>query len=166
MGSLFLNFALRSSLLPENCNFHETFLLKRKLNKKTHFGQKAASWSKIKEKRPHLKLNFTSRASSSYLLRPFLKIGNGISLILVLLLHISTLQNMLTSKSSLSYVLCCKLVNFSRRMESKVSFWNQNFVGYPLAFFLLFPIQPLQFTLKLFDVCAEPRTALNNTHTY
>ena len=29
---------------------------------------------------------------------------------------------MLTSKSSLSYVLCCNLVNFSRRMESKVSF--------------------------------------------
>jgi len=29
---------------------------------------------------------------------------------------------MLTSKSSLSYVLCCKLVNFSCRMESKVSF--------------------------------------------
>ena len=29
---------------------------------------------------------------------------------------------MLTSKSSLSYVLCCNLVNISRRMESKVSF--------------------------------------------
>ena len=29
---------------------------------------------------------------------------------------------MLTSKSSLSYVLCCNLVNFSHRMESKVSF--------------------------------------------
>ena len=27
-----------------------------------------------------------------------------------------------TSKSSLSYVLCCNLVNISRRMESKVSF--------------------------------------------
>ena len=29
---------------------------------------------------------------------------------------------MLTSKSGLSYVLCCNLVNFSRKMESKVSF--------------------------------------------
>ena len=27
------------------------------------FWQKAASWSKIKEKRPHLKLNFTTKTS-------------------------------------------------------------------------------------------------------
>ena len=83
MGSLFFNFAPWRSLLPENCNFHETFPSKRKLNKKTHFGQKAASWSKIKEKRPHLKLNFTTSTTSIYLFRPFLKLGNGIHLILV-----------------------------------------------------------------------------------
>ena len=76
--------------LQENCNFHETFQSKRKLNKKTHFGQKAASWHKIKEKRPHLKFNFTTRTSSIYLSRPFLKLGNGNRLTLVLLLHIST----------------------------------------------------------------------------
>ena len=122
MGSHFFNFALRRSLFPENCNFHETFLVKRKLNKKNYFGQKAESWRKIKDKRPHLKFNFTTRTSSIYLSRPFLKLGNGNRLTLVLLLHISTFQKMLTSKSSLSYVLCCNLVNFSHRMESKVSF--------------------------------------------
>ena len=123
MGSLFFNFAPWRSLLLENYNFHETFPSKRKLNKKkTHFGQKAASWRKIKEKRLHLKFNFTTRTSSIYLSRPFLKLGNGNCLILVLLLHICTFWNMLTSKSSLSYVLCCNLVNISRRMESKVSF--------------------------------------------
>ena len=57
-----------------------------------------------------------------------------------------------------------KYVNYigwkvKRVLESK-------FCGLSAGFFLLFPIQPLQFTLKLFDVCAEPRTALNNTHTY
>jgi hypothetical protein len=31
------------------------------------FWQKAVSWRKIKEKRPHLKFNFTTRASSIYL---------------------------------------------------------------------------------------------------
>ena len=54
------------------------------------FWQKAASWRKIKEKRPHLKFNFTTRTSSIYLSRPFLKLGNGINLILVQHLHIST----------------------------------------------------------------------------
>ena len=54
------------------------------------FWQKAASWRKIKEKRPHLKFNFTTRTSSIYLSRPFLKLGNGNRLTLVLLLHIST----------------------------------------------------------------------------
>ena len=54
------------------------------------FWQKAASWRKIKEKRPHFKFNFTTRTSSIYLSRPFLKLGNGNRLTLVLLLHIST----------------------------------------------------------------------------
>ena len=58
--------------------------------KKTHFGQKAASWHKIKEKRLHLKFNFTTRTLSIYLSTPFLKLGNGNRLTLVLLLHIST----------------------------------------------------------------------------
>ena len=86
------------------------------------FWQKAALWCKIEEKRPHLKFNFTTRTSSIYLLRPFLKLGNGNRLTLVLLLHISTFYKKFTSKSSLSDVLCSNLVNFSRRMESKVSF--------------------------------------------
>ena len=55
-----------------------------------NFWQKDASWRKIKEKRPHLKFNFTTRTSSIYLSRPFLKLGNGINLILVQHLHIST----------------------------------------------------------------------------
>ena len=29
---------------------------------------------------------------------------------------------MLTSKSSVSYIMCCNLVNFSHKMEGKVSF--------------------------------------------
>ena len=86
MGSLFFNFAPWHSLLQENCNFHETFPSKRKLNKKTHFGQKAASWNKIKEKWPHLKFNFTTWTLSIYLSRPFIKPGNGNHLTLVLLL--------------------------------------------------------------------------------
>ena len=45
------------------------------------FWQKAVSWRKIKEKRPHQKFNFTTRTSSIYLSRPFLKLGNGIGLI-------------------------------------------------------------------------------------
>ena len=118
MGSLFFNFAPRCILLPENCNFHETFPLKSKLNKKLILGKR----KKEEEKKPHLKLNFTTRALSIYLLRPFLKLGNGIGLVLVFLLHISTFKKMLTSKSSFSYVLCCNLVNISFRMESKVSF--------------------------------------------
>ena len=86
------------------------------------FLQKAASWHKIKEKRPHLKFNFTTRTLSIYLSRPFLKLGNGNRLTLVVLLNISAFLKMLTSKSSLYYVLCGNLVNFSHRMESKVSF--------------------------------------------
>ena len=50
------------------------------------FWQEAVSWRKIKEKRPHLKLNFTTKTSSIYLSRPFLKLGNG----MILVLHIST----------------------------------------------------------------------------
>ena len=103
--------------------FMKLFHQKENWTKKNHFGQKATLWRKIKEKRPHLKFNFTTRISSIYLSRPFLKLGNDINLILVQHLHISTFYTMLTSKSSLSYVLCCNLVNFSRsRMESKVSF--------------------------------------------
>ena len=48
------------------------------------FWHKAVSWRKIKENRPHLKLNFTTSKTSIYLLRPFRKLGNGIHWILVL----------------------------------------------------------------------------------
>ena len=44
------------------------------------FLQKAASWRKIKEKKPHLKFNFTTGTSSIYLSRPFLKLGPATSI--------------------------------------------------------------------------------------
>ena len=37
------------------------------------FWHKAASWRKIKENRPHLKFNFTTRISSIYLSRAYSK---------------------------------------------------------------------------------------------
>ena len=55
------------------------------------FWQMAAFKSKIQEMGPHLKLNFTTITQSPLPLWTILLLGNGIGLVVVLLLHISTL---------------------------------------------------------------------------
>ena len=70
--------------------FCSIFFLMEMFHGNCNFLEKAAPWCKIKEKRPHLKFNFTTSTSSIYLSRPFLKLGNGNRLTLVLLLHISS----------------------------------------------------------------------------
>ena len=48
----------------------------KKVNDKCFFWQKALLHSKIRDKRPHLKSNFTTRTTSTNPLRPFLKLGS------------------------------------------------------------------------------------------
>ena len=59
--------------------------------KTVHFWHKVASQSKIQEGKPHLKFNFTTNTLVPCTYRPFLKLDNGLGLIFVSILHISTL---------------------------------------------------------------------------
>ena len=110
------------SLLPKmSCSFSILFM--EKVHENWFFLQRAASWSKIPKRRPHLQFDFTTRSTSTYPhMKPFLKLVNDISLIWPKLGKIGFYRPVRTQKLKIFENFCSGVLVWSFGMKK----WTGN----------------------------------------